>query len=78
MFKIALPEKRLKAIFHIKYRELRFEQAYRTAKSNSNGVRTILLFQVVLNRKYIGQKFSAKISFKCIEINLSSFSDAQN
>jgi len=57
MFKIALPGKRLKAIFHLRYRELRFEWACRIAKSKSNGVRSILLFQVVLNRKYIGQKF---------------------
>jgi hypothetical protein len=57
MFKIALPGKRLQAIFHIKYRELRFERACRTAKSKSNGVRSILLFQVVLNRKYIGRNF---------------------
>jgi len=57
MFKIALPGKRLQAIFHLKYRELRFERACGTAKSKSNGVRSILLFQVVLNRNYIGRKF---------------------
>jgi hypothetical protein len=57
MFEIALPGKRLQEMFHLKYRELRFERACRTAKSNSNGVRSILLIRVLLNRKYIGQKF---------------------
>jgi len=57
MFKIALPRKKLQAIFHLKYRELWFGRICRTAKSKRNGVRSILLFQVVLNGKYIGQKF---------------------
>jgi hypothetical protein len=57
MFKIVLPGKGLQAIFHLKYCELRFERACRQAKSKSNGERRILLFQGVLNRKYIGQKF---------------------